>query len=352
MKALRWHAPKDIRYEDIPEPVPGPNQLKVKVHYTGICGSDLHEYLAGPILIPTTTHPVTGSKAPMTIGHEFSGKVVEIGEGVTSFKIGDRVAGDCFWTCGTCYYCMRNRPSLCNQLGATGCNAEGSFAEYMVAPVSTFYKLPDSVSDEIGSLVEPLEVAFHGAKRGNIQMGDTIAIVGTGPIGCGLILAAKAAGASAIYVSEPSKGRREMAMNMGATQVIDPTKSDIKTAIWDLTDGLGADITFDCVGSKDSISTAVRLARKAGTTVVIGIYGETSLINSLDMVEAERSLIGSMGYSHEAVFILQLIANGTIDPSPLITGKFALKNAELAFKELIENKDKHLKILLESPNWQ
>ena len=247
MKALRWHARHDVRYDDVPEPKPGPGQVKAKIHYAGICGSDLHEYEAGPIFIQTTPHPLTGTKAPLTLGHEFSARVVEVGGGVTAFKPGDRVTGENKWACGKCSYCRKGMACLIEAY--TGLSVDGSLAEYLVAPDYSYYKLPDSISDELGALAEPLDVAFHGVRQGRLQVGDTAAIVGAGPIGCCTILAAKAAGASKIYVSEYSKRRRENAMAMGATAVIDPADGDPVKAIQDLTDGLGADVSFELRGS-------------------------------------------------------------------------------------------------------
>ena len=144
MKALRWYAKGDVRYEDVPEPSLGSGQVKAKIHFTGICGSDLHEYQDGPVFISLETNPMTGKKPPIILGHEFSGTVVEAGEGVTSFKPGDRVTGDCNWTCGRCYYCVRNMANICVQVAYTGRNANGSMAEYVVAPDRTCHKLPDS----------------------------------------------------------------------------------------------------------------------------------------------------------------------------------------------------------------
>lgn len=352
MKAARWYARGDVRYEDVPEPFPGPRQVKVRIHYTGICGSDLHEYQSGPVLVPVTPHPITGCMAPLILGHEFSGKVVELGEGVDEFEVGDRVTGDCIQGCGKCYYCMRNKPNLCRSLVTTGLYVHGSFAEYFVGPVDIFYKIPDAVSDEIAALMEPLEVAFHAVRQGRLQLGDSVAIVGAGAIGCGVVLAAKAAGASKIYVSEYSNKRRETALEMGATAVINPANSNALEIIQDLTNGLGADVTFDCAGNQDSIMLATSFARWGGISVIVGIYHEASLVSSIDVTLGEKTIVGSAGEIHEASFILEMIANGTIDPSKLITGRIELKDiVDKGFRELLENKDEHLKILVESPNW-
>ena len=349
MKALRWHGREDMRYEDVPEPSPGPGQVKIKVHFTGICGTDWHEYKFGPIFIPIETHPITGQKAPLILGHEFSGTVVEVGEGVSDFKPGDRVTGDCIWRCGKCYYCMRNMPNLCETLAFTGHHCHGSFAEYMVAPDYTFYKLPDSISDEIGVLTEPLAVGIHAVRRSKLQEGDTVAILGAGTIGLSTLLAARAAGVSKIYSVEISKLRGEKALAMGATAVINPNEVDPVKQLRELTNGIGPDLSFACVGLPVSGPLAVELARKAGTVVIVGVSpGPSPDFNFFRIFMTEKTVLGSEGYVRDTATVIELIADGRIDPSGLITAKVPLKDGvEKGIKELINNPEKHLKILLQ-----
>lgn len=349
MKALRWHGREDLRYEDVPEPSPGPGQVKVKIHLTGICGTDLHEYQSGPLFIAVEPNPVTGRMIPITLGHEFSGKVVEVGKGVSSLKLGDRVTGDCIWSCGKCFYCMRNMPNLCLQCAFTGLHADGSMAEYMVVPESTLYKLPDSISDEIGALVEPLEVGTHAIRRSRLQIGDTVAILGAGTIGICTLLATKAAGASKIFIVEISEARAERALAMGATAVINPKEVNAVKQICDLTNSLGADVSFDCVGLPISGPIAIQLARKGGTVVIVGMSpGPSPDFNFLNIMLTEKTILGSNAYVREAPSIIELLASGRIDPSRLITAKVALKDAvEKGFKELINNPEKQLKVLLQ-----
>jgi len=353
MKALRWHGRNDVRYEDVPDPSPSLGQAKVKIHYTGICGSDLHEYHAGPIFIPLEPHPLTGSMAPLTLGHEFSGRVVEVGEGVTSLKAGDRVTGDCMWVCGDCYYCKRSMPSLCVKAAFTGLSVHGSMAEYLVAPDYSFYKIPDSVPDDIAALTEPLAVAVHAVRKSKLQVGATVAIVGAGPIGDCCLLAAKASGASKVFLLEYSKMRREMAMGMGATAVIDPNEGDPVAQVRELTDGLGADVVFECVGHRDSPPLAIKLARNAGTIAIVGIFEEASPgMHFGDVVFGEKTIVGCLAYAREAPFVLEMVADGRIDASKLITKRIQLKDTvEQGFEELLTNKEANLKVLLESPNW-
>jgi (R,R)-butanediol dehydrogenase/meso-butanediol dehydrogenase/diacetyl reductase len=343
MKALRWYARKDLRYEDIPEPSPGPGQVKVKINLAGICGTDLKEYAAGPCMIAV-------DKAPLTVGHEFAGRVVEVGEGVTDFKVGERVTGEGYWVCGECYYCKRSMYNLCLNLGFTGLSVDGCMAEYLIAPNYSFYKLPDSVSDEAGTLVEPLAVAIHAVRQGNVRIGDTVGIVGDGTIGLCTLLAAKAAGASEVYVVAKHKGRGEQALAMGATAVINLSDGDPIQLIRNLTGGLGTDISFECVGHPDTPQLALDLARSGGTAVIMGVFDKPSSVDFFSVMFNEKTVVGSPIYIHEARTAIALLADKRIDPSRLITSKVPLKDAvEMGFEKLINNKEDNIKVLLQIP---
>lgn len=349
MKALRWYGRKDLRYVDVPEPSAGHGMVKVKVHVSGICGSDVKEYTSGPVYIAIQPNPRSGRCAPLTLGHEFSGEVVEVGEGVSDFKVGDRVTADTLWRCGKCFYCLHNMPQLCPNKADTGFHADGCMAKYIVAPDFTFYKLPDSVSDEFGALSEPLAVGLHAVKKSKLQLGDTVAIVGAGTIGISTMLSAKAAGASRIFVMEILKGRAKRALKMGATAVFNPKEVDTGEEVKKLTNGLGADVTFDCVGVPVSGPLAVELARSGGTVVIVGMSPAPSPdFNFVRIWMTEKHVVGSIGYVRDTETVIKLLASGAIDPSGLITARILFEDAiDKGFNELVNNPDKHLKILLQ-----
>jgi len=341
MKALRWYARKDLRYEDVPEPSPGPGQIKVKVNLAGICGTDLKEYADGPGMI-------AADKVPLILGHEFAGRIAELGEGVTDFKVGERVTALGYWYCGECYYCKRAMYNICANAGFTGLTAEGCMAEYVVIPGYAVYKLPDSVSDELGALVEPLAVAFHAVRQGNVRTGDTVAIVGSGTIGLCVLLAARAAGATDIYVVDKIKSRGEFALAIGATAFINPDHGAPVKQVAGLTDGLGVDISFECVGHPDTPQLALDLARSGGTTVVMGVFEKPSSFQFMSMMFNQKTLVGSPIYVDEARTVIALLADKRIDPRRLITARVPLKNAvEMGFEKLITNKETNIKILLQ-----
>jgi (R,R)-butanediol dehydrogenase/meso-butanediol dehydrogenase/diacetyl reductase len=349
MKAAVWHGRKDVRVEEFPEPpAPGPKEVKIKVHWCGICGSDLHEYDAGPIFIPAAApHPLTGVQAPLVLGHEFSGELVEIGSDVHGFKVGDRVAPDACQYCETCAMCRQNRYSICEKLAFTGLMANGAFAEYVNVPAYTLYALPPGMSSDVGAFVEPVAVGVHAVRRGKLLVGDTVAIVGAGTIGQVTLQAARAAGASQIFVVEKARARKDYAKNLGATAVIDPGETDPVAEVRRLTDGLGVDVAFECVGGHQTGALTIDLARTGGRAVLVGIFEKPSEVNFNNLVFFEKEVLGSLAYYGDFKTAISLMADGRIVAEPMITARIKLDDiVEKGFKELLANREKHIKILV------
>jgi (R,R)-butanediol dehydrogenase/meso-butanediol dehydrogenase/diacetyl reductase len=349
MKAAVWHNKKDVRVEDVPEPPsPGPGEVKIEVHQTGICGSDLHEYDAGPIFIPTEEgHPLTGKKAPLILGHEFSGDIVEIGEGVTNVAVGDRVAPDACQYCGECYMCKVNRYSVCEKLAFTGLMSDGAFAKYVNVPAYTCFKLLPGLSYEAGALVEPISVGIHAIRQGKVLAGDTVAVVGAGTIGLVSIQAARAAGARKVFSIEVAKDRKQFAQDLGAI-VLDPKETDVAADIQDQTDGQGVDVAIECIGKAETVNTCIQCAKRGGKIVVVGIFEKPGEVNYNDLVFQEKEVIGSLAYSGEFDTAIALLADGRIKAEPLITGKIKLDDIiEKGFDELLTNRESNIKIIVE-----
>ena len=250
MKALRWYARKDVRYVDAPEPSPGPGQLKVKVSLAGICGTDLKEYAYGPVMIPP-------DQVPLTMGHEFAGTVMEVGKGVKGFKAGDRVSGVGYYYCGECYVCKKGLYNLCVNQGFTGLFCDGCMAEYFVIPDYACYKLPDSVPDELGALVEPLAVALYSVARAKPQPEDCVVVIGAGMIGLCVIQALKATGISQVMVSARRPERLKLAKGCGANVVIDADKEDIVSEVKNTRPERMADVVFECAGSATAFRQSI-----------------------------------------------------------------------------------------------
>ena len=240
MKAARWHNRKDVRVEELEIPQPKANQIKIEVKYCGICGSDLHEYLGGPIFIPVDKpHPYTGEKAPLVMGHEFSGEVVEVGPEITKFKVGDRVTVEPIHAKDGLKGKYNLDPNL-NFIGLAG--GGGGFSEYVVVNEDQAHKLPDNVDFEQGALTEPAAVGLYAVRQSRIQAGDTAAVFGCGPIGLLVIDALRAAGASRIFAVELSPERQAKAKELGAI-VVDPSKEDAVESIRRQTGG-GVNVSF------------------------------------------------------------------------------------------------------------
>jgi len=340
VKALRWFARKDVRYVDAPEPSPGPGQLKIKVSLAGICGTDLKEYAYGPVMIPP-------AKVPITMGHEFAGTVAQVGKGVKGFKVGDRVSGVGNSYCGDCYACKMGRYNLCLNQGFNGLFSDGCMAEYFILPEYSCYKLPDSVSDELGALVEPLAVALHAIRQAHFAVGDTVAIVGDGTIGLCSLLAAKAAGASRVYVIAKHKGRGALAEKLGAAAVIYSTDGNTVKRLQDLTDGIGVNAALECVGRPDTPQLAVELTRRGGIAVIVGIFEKPGMLDFSAITFTEKTMVGSSIYVDEGRTAVALMMDKRIDPSPLISSVVPLKDAvKKGFEALTNDKEANIKVLL------
>ncbi|MBI3966420.1 MAG: zinc-binding dehydrogenase, partial [Chloroflexi bacterium] len=197
---------------------------------------------------------------------------------------------------------------------------------------------------------EPLAVAFHTLRRGGVAPGDTVAIVGAGPIGLGVLLAARAIGAGRVFVVEPADRRRALASELGASLTFDPRDPDIVRQVFRATDGIGADVVVECVGRPDTAPLAVELARRGGRVVIAGIFEESTTIQFNRVVFYEKQILGSIAYAGEFPTVIALLADGRLDPTPLITGRIGLENIlSQGFDELLRNRDRHVKILV-SPN--
>jgi (R,R)-butanediol dehydrogenase / meso-butanediol dehydrogenase / diacetyl reductase len=343
MKALRWYARKDLRYVNIPEPSPGPGQLKIKVSLAGICGTDLKEYAKGPVMIPP-------DKVPLTMGHEFVGRVAAVGKGVKDFHLGDRVSGVGYWYCGDCYCCRKGLYNICVNQGFTGLLTDGCLAEYFVIPAYACYKLPDSVSDELGVLVEPLAVGLHAVRQGRVQVGDTVAILGDGTIGLCVLMAARAAGAGAIYLVSKHQGRGELARRLGATDVIYLDETSPAKRLQALTNSPGADVAFECVGNPETPQLTMELTRWGGTAVLVGVFDRPGVVDFSSLTFTERTMVGSSIYIDEGRTAIALLAAKRIDPTPLVTSRVPLKDVvKLGFESLLTDKENNIKVLLTIP---
>ena len=332
----------------VPEVEPGEGEVRLKIAYVGICGSDLHEYLAGPVFIPVEApHPLTGLKDQCILGHEFSGEIVRLGNGVTGFAVGQAVAADACQHCGTCYYCRHGLYNICENLAFTGLMNNGAFAEYVNVPANLLYALPAGFPSEAGALIEPLAVGMHAVKKAGSLLGQNVVVVGAGTIGLSTIMCARAAGAAQVIALEMSSARKAKALEVGASQVLDPSRCDALGEIRALTGGLGADVSFECIGNKHTAKLAIDAIRKAGKCVLVGIFEEPSEFNFFELVSTEKQLLGALAYNGEFADVIAFIADGRLDIAPLVTGRIGLEEiVERGFEELVNNKEHNVKIIV------
>jgi (R,R)-butanediol dehydrogenase / meso-butanediol dehydrogenase / diacetyl reductase len=342
--ALRWHGRGDVRLDEIEDPLlPGPGEVQLRVLSCGICGTDVEEYRSGPIFIPSgSPHPLTGRSAPITLGHEFAGEVVAIGPGVDLYEPGDLVAADTLIFCGECYWCRRHQVTLCERLGALGLMADGGLAELCNAPVRTLLPIPKGVSAEAGSLAETLAVAVRALRRGRFSIGESVAIAGAGAVGLMALQAALAGGASTVGVVETLPERRRIAARLGADGTYAPE------------DGpeFEADVVVECSGNPRAVQAAVSAARKGGRVVLVGIYGRASSFNFLDVVNAEKELIGSLSHVYDEDFAaaVDLLGRGAVRAEPLVSDRVPLRRAlDDGLLALMRAPEAHLKIVIQ-PN--
>jgi (R,R)-butanediol dehydrogenase / meso-butanediol dehydrogenase / diacetyl reductase len=349
MKAARYHGRGDIRVEDLPEPHAGPGQVQVAVEWCGICGTDLHEYLEGPIFAPTpqAPHPLTGGAVPITLGHEFAGVVSEIGEGVTGLSEGDRVVVEPYDVCGTCVACRSGRYNVCRSLGFIGLDGDqGGFAERAVVDRRWVHPIGDLTTEQ-GALVEPLAVGYHATKLSGLEAGQTAVVFGAGPIGLVTAAALRAVGAGQVVVVEPADARKAKAPGAGADVVLDPTEEDVPERVRELTGGAGADVTFECAGLDPVLAQAVASTRPGGTCVNVSIWGRPATFDVNSLVLSEIRLIGSLAYAGRHPEVIDLVRDGVVDVEQFITGRIALDDiVDQGFRELIDHKETNVKILV------
>jgi (R,R)-butanediol dehydrogenase / meso-butanediol dehydrogenase / diacetyl reductase len=349
MRALRFHAAHDLRIEDVAEPsAPGPGEVVVRVVTCGICGTDLHEYLAGPIVTPVEPHPLTGARNPQILGHEFAGDVVAVGAGVTRVVEGDRVAIMPLVYCGHCAYCRRGLQHLCATMGCVGLShAWGGMGELATVAEYQIVRLPPEVTYRQGALIEPTAVAAYGVERAGVGPGNRVLVTGAGPIGALAALCARSAGTSSVYVSEPNPARRARAEALEVATVLDPTAVDVAAFLHEQSDGLGVDVAIECSGHPNGFATAVRSLRRRGTLAQTGLFVGTASVEPMLWSLNDLTIVGTWCYwVYDFERIAAQIAAGDLPVERVITNSGTLDEAPDAFASLASGKADEIKVLI------
>jgi len=347
MDALRWHGNRDVRLETVDLELPlGPGMVEAEVSLCGICGSDVAEFAHGPFAIRARPHPLSGQMPPVTLGHEFSARIVAVGEGVADLAVGDRVAADACWRCERCQACRDGHYNRCPLSGSIGLCSDGGFAPLVRFPAYCAVKLPDQVSDRAGALLEPLAVGLHALDRGGARAGQTVVVLGFGPIGAATAELANAMGLRCL-VGEPSPARRERADALGL-ETFDPAGEarDVTRAVRQQTGG-GADIVVDASGVPAALESAPDMTVRGGRIVVAGLPKRPPVIDAARLVLFERSIVGTLGYAHDLPRVATMIADGRLAPEPLITKVVRLGAARAELGRLADDPGDDVKVLVD-----
>lgn len=349
MRALRFHGEQDVRVEDVEEPSPGPGQVKLRNGYSGICGSDLHIYFdpqhSG--MDYTRPHPVTGATLPQILGHEFAGEVVELGEGVTGFEVGERAAVWPVYYDGSCAACERGLFNTCVNITFHGVYSHGGgMSEFTTVDAGMLHRLPDNLDLRDGALVEPMAVAWHAVKRSGIEPGQTALVSGAGPIGIGVVFALRANGIEDVIVSEPSEARRGLIAGIAGGHLVDPTSEDLGGVVAEVTGGRGVDAAFDAAGAAPALLQAVAGLRPRGRLVVVALHEKAVEFNPTSLVLGEKEVVGALAYQPEDFDeVIAAMADGKYDTTGWVD-VIGLDGVEQAFHALRAGRG--MKILVEA----
>ncbi len=342
MRAVTFQAPGEVRVEERPEPeLQTGDEAIVRIDATGICGSDLHIY-----------HGRVKIEPGFTIGHEFVGTLLAAGDQVTRAAPGDRVLG-CFHTaCGACFFCMRGQYQVCERKrtfghGATLGSLQGTQAEQAVVPDAnlTLRKVPESVTDDVALFAgDVMGTGYHAIADGGVLPGDSVAVLGLGPVGLCAVQVAVAAGAGPVVAIDSVEDRLTVAKRFGATP-IHLTEDNPREVVRALTDGRGVDVAVDAVGHPDALDLAIRLARKAGTVVAIGVYAERCEVHmGLVWIKGITLKAGPANVIGHVDRVLGMLAAGSLDPTALVTHHLPLDDAPDAYG--VYDRHEALKIVL------
>jgi L-iditol 2-dehydrogenase len=340
MKALLLTEYKKLKLTDMPEPAVGPEDLLVRVHACGICGSDVHGYDGR-----------TGRRVPpIVMGHEAAGVVAAVGPSVRQFRVGDRVTFDSTIYCSQCFFCRRGQINLCDHRRVLGVSCgdyrqHGAFAEFVVVPKRIAYRLPDALSFEHAAMIEAVSIAVHATNRTPVHLGDSAVVVGAGMIGLLVIQALRRAGCGRIIAVDVDEKRLELARKLGADDALN-AKSDVAAEVIRLMEGRGADIAVEAVGAAGPINTAIASLRKGGALTLVGNLTPKVEMPLQAIVTRELTLNGTCASCGEYPACIEMLARGHIQVAPLISACAPLTDGAAWFDRLYRQEPGLMKVIL------
>ena len=345
MKALRFTEPNKFSYDEVQTPKIKEDEVLIKIKRVGICGSDL-DLLSGDM-----PHIKNGfTTYPLIPGHEWSGQIVEIGSKVKEFQVGDRVVGDVSIGCGSCDHCREGKFNLCPNRVVTGSyrNKDGAYAEYMTMPYRHVYKIPDNISYDEAALIEPAATSYYGVQRGRISFGETVLVIGDGPIGLTSLQCAKAAGASKVLLVGSWDEKLNIGKELGASDIFNYHNGSISSWVKSITGGMGVDVVIESSGSASTVDECLLSLKPGGRIVLLSLYSKYSFETRInDIIIKDCDVIGVLASRNTFRPTLAMMSNGTIKAKPLITHHFKLEEFSKALQIITDRKECRIKMLLE-----
>lgn len=338
MKGTYFLGNQAFETRELPEHDLAADEVLIRVAACGVCGTDVHIY-----------HGDKGSAdviPPVVLGHELAGVVEAVGSAVDKLSVGDHVTIDPNIYCGKCHYCRKGKKQLCTNLFAIGVNRNGGFADHCYAPQAQCYKLDKDIPLAYGAMAEPLACCLHGIDRADLQVGDTVCVIGGGAIGLLMVQLAKLSGASRVILSEPVAMRREIGLSVGADWVIDPIHESLSNRIQELLGVDGVDVVIECVGNPIATAQAFEAAKRGTTVLLFSVPkpGTTYSLNLEDVYQKELSVVGSIINPDTHQRAVDLINSGRIQLEPLITHRFPVEQVKEAI--LMQMDSESIKVIV------
>lgn len=336
MKAAVCSAPGKILIREVPKPAPGPGEVLVKVKSVGVCGSDVDGYRGH--------HPMIGY--PIILGHECSGIIAEVGKGVAASRVGEAVVVEPFFTCDACAFCLQGTYNFCAALKIIGHQVAGAYAEYVLIPAKFAHTKPANVSFDAAAILEPCSGSLHAVRRGRIQAGDFVVIIGGGTMGSFSTQHCRNLSAETLVI-EPVAFKRQLALDLGASHVIDPAAQDVAGMVKELTRGRMADVVIEAVGKQATLAQTVSLVKNGGTIILIGWTGnDTDPFDLTHTTFKELTVLGTLGFCRDFPIAMKLVAQGKIDIERIISHRFRLEQVTEAIELLESGRDNVMKAVV------
>ena len=331
-------APGEIIFREVEKPTPKAGEVLVKIMKIGVCGSDIHVYHG--------EHPFT--KYPVTQGHEVSGRIEALGDGVSGLHIGQKVTIEPQVVCGECYPCRHGKYNLCESLKVMGFQTTGTASEFFAVPASKVTPLPDHMTYNEGAMIEPLAVTMHAAKRFSALRGSKVAILGCGPIGILLAQSCKALGAAEVMITDISDTRLAIAGSCGIDYTVNTRNTDFGEAMVNCFGPDKADVIYDCAGNNITMGQAIKYARKGSKLVLVAVFAGMATVDLAVLNDHELDLDTSMMYRHEDYLdAIRYVQEGKIQLRPLMSKHFAFRDYLSAYQYIDANRESTMKVLID-----